>query len=130
MIGFGLASSIYEDDIISFLFQLLMEVQLALSMREMGKNMPIQKKICFWTLVVFVLWTIAKIIMMISLEPNLNSDYDSIQEGMHSFGFEFITTDSGDWKFNWLESIMFELMALVINSLLFYYYIIMTPKNP
>jgi hypothetical protein len=41
LIAFGLALSMYDDDISSFVFQIVMQVMLVLSMKSLGENTQI-----------------------------------------------------------------------------------------
>jgi hypothetical protein len=88
----------------------------------MGKNIPLQRKIAKYDLIILGLIMFFKWLTIQVYEPTLTADYESLKYTLLSFGFGFLTLEDGTVVFDRFESYKFETYAIVLNVLLLYYY--------
>ena len=109
LLALGLALSINKDDIISFIFQILMQVLLFYSMKEMGKYIKRQYFICLTLMIITIFVILYKYMRMNAITPLLTySYYQEIRVSMLSWGFVFNVDANDDVSFDRFKSVSFE----------------------
>jgi hypothetical protein len=110
LVGLGLALSLDKDDLNSFLYSMGMLTLIFLSMKKMGENIPLQRKISLVMLAIYATILISEWLLMNYLEPTLDEHYSHLKEPLLTFGFTVITNENtGSLEFERWDSVRFEL---------------------
>jgi virulence-associated protein VapD len=62
---------------------------------------------------------IIKWLVIEDLNPTLNDTYSNIKKHLSSFGFEVVQDAEGYYSFDVLQSVMFEIVSLIITGFLY-----------
>ena len=130
LICLGIAFALGKDDLTSLIYQVILQILLAISKIKLGKFIGIQMKITIVSCVTLLLTIIAKVTIVLIYDDSFSSLYSSYSTTLNLFGFESISDSDGNVTgFDYVRSVLFEVLFLILNLFLTQYYYMRIPKK-